>query len=400
MSDDRAHAVLGASSSDRWMACPGSLRLIALAPKEEPKEYAAEGTAAHSLAEMCLTLQMPASAFIYNEITSGQFTFQVDEEMAEAVQVYVNLVTQIIARCEAERTTLGIQQPLYGFERKFDLSWVHAGMFGTNDFCALLPQSRKLIVVDYKHGKGKIVDADDNSQLMYYALGALKDIPAGSVDEIELIIVQPRAAGNPIKRASYSPLWLETVFVERLREAAKATEAEDAPVVAGKHCTFCRAKGICPARHNSATSVMRIEKPYQLPEISQLEPEHLAKILEHKKDILDWLSAVEIAATTMAQQGIAIPEHKLVRSNKHRTFYDKEDAKTKLVSQYGDEVLKRELLGLGDLEKLLKKKLGTKEQVDEVMNSLVYEPEGDIVLAPAEDKRPAITEGILLEAVI
>ena len=47
---ERKHALLGASSSDRWLNCPPSLRLCENFP-DSGSSYATEGTAAHELCE-------------------------------------------------------------------------------------------------------------------------------------------------------------------------------------------------------------------------------------------------------------------------------------------------------------------------------------------------------------
>ena len=47
---NRSHAVLSASSSSRWLACPPSAQLCAALP-DTVTDYALEGTCAHELAE-------------------------------------------------------------------------------------------------------------------------------------------------------------------------------------------------------------------------------------------------------------------------------------------------------------------------------------------------------------
>jgi hypothetical protein len=82
-------------------------------------EYAREGTAAHELAEMCLRQGEPASDFLEQEIEG----FEVTEDMAEAVQVYVDAVL-----AEAKGNKLFIEQ-------RFTLEALNppVPMFGTAD---------------------------------------------------------------------------------------------------------------------------------------------------------------------------------------------------------------------------------------------------------------------------
>ena len=52
--EERAHAVLAASSAKKWIHCPPSARLEEGIPDEE-SPYAAEGTLAHSIGELKLS---------------------------------------------------------------------------------------------------------------------------------------------------------------------------------------------------------------------------------------------------------------------------------------------------------------------------------------------------------
>ena len=57
----KAHAILSASSSDRWLHCPPSARLCETY-EDKGSDYAAEGTDAHELGEYKLktALGLPA----------------------------------------------------------------------------------------------------------------------------------------------------------------------------------------------------------------------------------------------------------------------------------------------------------------------------------------------------
>ena len=159
----RAHAVLSASGSDRWMNCPGSIRLEALAPPESESPYAAWGTQGHEYAEQVLRKQKTVA--------------ELPEEFQEVVQKYVDYV-------------LALGGTLF-IEHRFDLSWLHPNMFGTCD--AIVIVGNVMHVVDLKTGQGVKVDAENNTQLLYYALGAYHDYGyLWDIKTIKLHIVQPR----------------------------------------------------------------------------------------------------------------------------------------------------------------------------------------------------------------
>ena len=89
---ERAHAVLSASSSSRWLACPPSALLNADTP-DSCGDAAEQGTAAHALAEHKLkrTLKQrsrkPSSTWI-------------DDEMEELTSAYAAWVTERIAEMD------------------------------------------------------------------------------------------------------------------------------------------------------------------------------------------------------------------------------------------------------------------------------------------------------------
>lgn len=94
MSDDKKHAKLSPSSAHRWLVCPGSVALCETVPNTS-SVYADTGTAAHSLAEMCFAQSKDAKDFIGTDIPVGELVVPVDEDMASAVQVYLDYVRRL-----------------------------------------------------------------------------------------------------------------------------------------------------------------------------------------------------------------------------------------------------------------------------------------------------------------
>lgn len=153
------HAVLSASSSHRWLNCNPSARLESEFEDRET-EAAAEGTAAHALAEHKLrkALKMrsrkPVSKFDSDEMdihTDGYVEF-VLESLAEAKQ-----------HCADPKVLI---------EQRLDFSCYVPDGFGTGD--CLIVADKLLHIIDFKYGQGVLVDAEKNPQMMLYALGALR----------------------------------------------------------------------------------------------------------------------------------------------------------------------------------------------------------------------------------
>jgi hypothetical protein len=235
-----AHALLAPSAAARWMTCPGSVRLSE-GRDDGGSVYAREGAAAHLLARHCLESKTDAVEYLdcvigeegfSSEAADGDFTFAVTDEMADAVQIYVDAV----------RPYTTLEDHLI----EGTLATPITGCWGTVDFGAYDAATRRLTVGDFKFGKGVIVEATGNKQLLTYAAALLPGCDA--VDEIELVIVQPRRLhrDGPVRQAIHTKQEVETHVVAAQRAAALIER--DPPILsAGEHCRFCRATTFCPA---------------------------------------------------------------------------------------------------------------------------------------------------------
>jgi hypothetical protein len=382
------HSRLGASSAYRWFACPGSIRLCSTVPAKPSSSYAELGTAAHKLAELCLMLECNAQDLIDSKIDD----YFVDADMADAVQLYLDTV---LSYSKAEKDTVS------GFEKRFHLKQIDEEAFGTNDFFAYQVHKRHLVIVDYKHGQGHPVDAENNKQLMYYALGALQDYP--KCETVELVIVQPRAPHRegPVRKWTISREQLDA-FGEELKEAIARTRQPNAPLDAGDHCKFCAAQPICPELHKKALEVAKaafdpITESYMLPEPTALTTQDIKRVLDSASMFDGWLRSVEKYAESLAVAGQKLPGYKLVRKKTNRSWADSEKAQEVLYKEFGDEILTEpQLLSVSQAEKAIKRLLKDKEAVEEILAPLVHKPIGDVTLASEDDKRPEVLSNEVL----
>ena len=262
-------------------------------------------------------------------------------------------------------------------------------MFGTNDALIYDEGSGVLEVIDLKGGQGKAVDAEENPQLMYYALGALLAHPAWGVTEVKLTIVQPRAVhrDGPIRSWSTTPFDLQ-MWAEKLKELAEATENPNAPLVAGPWCKFCPIEGTCPANKAQAIKAAMADFAAHPSDLSVAE---LASILTEASRIEDWIRAVRKYAFDRLNSGQPVDGFKLVAKRPRRVWaapeFDIVATVMGLISVDENKLYKRELLSPTQMEKLVPKHL----RAD--LAELVDKRSSGITVAPIHDKRAAVEPG-------
>lgn len=361
---------------------------------EVPSVHAAEGTAAHSVGDKCLKTGRNAAEFIGTIVSGKSQNFEVTEEMADALQMYIDDVRDTIAKYPG--MVLGVEQP-------FDLGFILPGMFGRNDASGFVP-FRVLFIWDYKHGAGTPVDVFENSQLRYYARGALHQNP--SPDEIVLRIVQPRCyhKDGPIREERMTNKQLREWGEEVLRPAALRTLDPNAPLVPGeKQCKWCRAAKptIDPSRQCSA-AIRAIQEVAGLafdsllpgapaPIISDpktLPLDHLARILPWADMIDDWVKGVRETVRYHLDMGHHIPGWKLVEGKQPaRAWKDEEQARA-WAKQNGIDPDNRKLMSPAQFEKALKA-AGFKPEIPRI---LLAEKSGRPSMVPETDPRPAYSQ--------
>lgn len=369
---DRFHSKLSPSGAKRFMECPGSIRLSEGIPRKDSK-FSAEGTAAHELAEKCLTTGFDAAKYLGEKI--GEF--EVTAEMAQAVQAYVDYVRWFIER-----------QWLVSLEERVDIGHVVEGMSGTAD--CLAHKDSHLFVIDYKHGMGVAVEVEKNPQLMSYALGALKRLSnVGKFQKVSLTIVQPRASHprGGIRTWETTPEYLEA-FAGDLADAALLTMDPAAPLKPGDHCQFCPAAdaNVCPALRDQALQLAAEE--FEDASYAGLSNDELGDLLDKVSAVETWCKKLREYANAQAKVGRMPVGYKWVEKRAPRKWSDEESVATnlRLVMDFSDEqIFERKLKSPPQIEKLVGKK------DFQVLRPLVVQQSSGLVLAPLGDPRPEAT---------
>ena len=307
-----AHALLGPSSASRWIACPPSVRLCEQFEDVE-SEYAKEGSLAHEIAEL------KVKKLIDPGLTSRKFTSAMkklkDKELyQEEMQGYTDEYVEFIQEQMYSYETT----PHISVEQKVDFSQYVPGGFGTAD-CILI-SNNILHIIDFKYGKGVPVDAENNAQLLLYALGAyLAYEMIFPIEHIKMSIVQPRLNNIDTWECRLDYL-LE--FAKIAQEKAAMALKGEGDFNCGEHCKFCKAKAVCRERANANLELAK----YEFKAADQLTLEEIGQILEKAKDLAKWADDLKDYALSESLKGNEVPGWKAVNGRGSRSFTNTDDA--------------------------------------------------------------------------
>ena len=363
------HAKLSASSAHRWMNCNPSANLEREFA-DKTSEAAAEGSAAHALCEHKLRKAL--------KMRSTRPVSKYDsDEMEMYTDSYVEFVLEQIEVAKQHCT-----DPFVLIEQRLDFSCYVPDGFGTGD--CLIVADKLLHIIDFKYGLGILVEAEENPQMMLYALGALRIFDAlYDIDTISMSIFQPRRENVSTWTITVAELeeWAEKTLRPKAELAFKG-EGEFNP---GPWCTFCKAAVKCRARAEEKLALAQ----YEFAKPPLLTDEEIEDILSRLDDLTEWANEIAAYAQDAAiNHGKQWNGFKLVEGRSIRKYSD-ETAVVAAASAAGyRDIYKKSLIPITEMEKLMGKKTFA-----EVLGGLVIKPQGKPTLVPASDKRPAIHTG-------
>lgn len=362
----RAHAVLSASSSSRWLKCPPSAVAATMYPNTGT-EFTKEGTLAHEVAEIVVRRWLEEQAVVVGLLLPDGS--EPTQEMIQCAEAYRDYIQELITDDNA----------VVLLEQRLDFSpWVPDG-FGTGD-CIII-QGNRLDVVDYKYGKGVQVSAENNSQMRLYGLGALNDYGiVYNIQEVGMHIFQPR-----LNNISISVLTVDELMAwgEEVAPIAELAAQGKGDYCSGEHCRFCPHAGSCPTLSADCMKVVNLGGGKAA--VPTMAPWMIADILKQESMISGWLKAVKERALSQMLSGEEIPGFKVVEGRGSREW-DSEEAVCLILDaagySYEDYTTKPELLSPYQLEKSIGKK-----KVVELLNGCLVTKPGNPTIAPATDKR-------------
>lgn len=362
------HAVLSASASHRWLECPPSAVLEQQFP-DENSSYAAEGTAAHRIAELGLR-------YFLGEITSSFYKESIKDsnpEMLDYVEIYLSLAKDRINQARQKTPDAAVL-----IEQKLDFSpWVPQG-YGTGDL--IIIADNHMEIIDLKYGKGVLVSAEGNSQMRLYALGAVHQFESlYDFDQITMTICQPRLDHIASETVSVDEL---LAWGDQVKAIAQLAIEGRGDFKAGEHCRFCRARFTCRTRADANLELAKLE--FAPPAL--LSDDEIVEVLAKAEQLQAWVSDIKAYALEQARDhGKVWPGWKLVEGRSNRKYIDEAEViKTLIQAGYDENVItEKSILPITKMEKLLGKK-----RFNELLKDLVFKPPGAPTLVPESDNRP------------
>jgi hypothetical protein len=357
--------IVGGSTAERVINCPGSVALVAKMPPKPSSTFADEGTLLHDCIADLLNLKYSHACEMigrqYNDQTLTQDL--IDEKLRPALR----LLNTIDPNNEMD----------YEVEQRVGFGDFLPGVFGSADLLGRIGDTA--VVLDWKFGSGVPVEAEENAQGMFYACAArrtdlTKWIFKGAT-KVKIVIVQPPS----IKVWETTPERLDQ-FERQLVSAVKEAQEDDAMLSAGKWCKWCAAKPVCPVMTGEVERVKTAQ-------IAALPADLIGGYLKTADQLEAWIAELRALAFTMLESGATVPGYKLVAKRATRSWANEETAKALLLEHLPEsELMETKMSSPAVIEKKLKKlKLALPEGSTVAISS-------GTTLADVDDPRPQVLQ--------
>lgn len=366
---NKKHAVLPPSSAFRWTNCTPSALINAKEGGGESSDAAKEGTAAHALAEHKVKRLL--------KVRSRRPRSDYDsDEMEECTDSYASFAMELIEQAKEQ-----CPDPVVLVEHELDLSAYIPEGFGTADL--LIAADGVLTIVDLKYGKGILVEAENNPQMMIYALGAMELFKGlYQFETVIMHIYQPRREhySSWMIPAVQLVKWAEDVLIPR----AKLAFEGGGEFAAGDWCVFCSNAPVCRAR--AMKYLQLAQEEFALKSPATLTDDEIGMVLMQADELSRWAGDVQAYAQERAiDHGKHYPGFKVCEGRSVRKFSDPEAVADAAKAAGYEDIWDKKLITLSSFEKLM-----GKQKFQDILGKYVVKPRGKLVLVPESDKRPAI----------
>ena len=360
------HAFLSPSGSHRWLNCTPSAMLESEFPGGS-SSAAEEGTAAHEFCEHKLKKAL-------RRRSKRPVSDYDSDEMQEYTDSYVDYVLE---QLEVAKQTC--KDPMVLIEQKVDFSEYVPDGYGTAD--CIIVSDNTLQIIDFKYGLGVLVDAEQNTQLMCYSIGALNLFDSlYDIKEVTMHIFQPRRENvqNWTIPVDELKAWAE----EELKPKAQMALNGEGEYHPGEWCQFCKAAVRCRARAEEKLRLARQE--FKMPPL--LADSEIEEVLTILPDLTKWADGILAYATDAAvNHGKEWNGFKVVEGRSVRKYKDEELVAQAAKDHGYTDIYRQSLITMTEMQKLMGKK-----QFDQILGDLIVKPQGKPNLVPVTDKRPAM----------
>lgn len=384
---ERQHALLSASGAHRWLACTPSAKLEDQFPDTE-SEAAAEGTLAHELAELKVRHYFFTKEFGKRKLNNAVKKLGENKLWKDEMQGYTDEYLDYIKNTALSlKSAPGVRIEQRVYFREYTHADPEDEIEGSGIADCILLYGETVHVIDFKYGKGVPVSAEENPQLMLYALGAYQEYRMlYPISGAKLTVVQPRLDAVSEWECPVEDLLKFGEYVRERAALAARGEGEYAP---GKDtCRFCRANARCRARAEENVRLAFFTD--KLPPL--ISNEEAGQYLEKGEDVARWLETLKDYALKECLAGKEIPGWKAVEGWSVRDWTDMSVAFDALMKEGAapEEMLwERKPLSLAQVEKLVGKK-----EFQKTVGEYVVRKPGKPTLARESDKRPAVTNKV------
>lgn len=427
-----SHARLG-PSNHRWPHCPGSVREEA-GYEDVAGAAAIDGTGSHLLLEMCLMNGVRADAYLGQIIGANDpenpMGWLVEEDRCERVQECLDYVSRRHRELTEQYTGCAIEVIAEGRSNPGDI-YGRTDWWGTCDITINVHVDGECVfieVCDYKDGRGW-VHVPKNTQLISYLGGRLKPyIQSGlprewmtvhrcSVPDTRITIVQPKT--NPSVR--YDDLNSSTVMglMDGMAEAASKTDDPDAPVIAGKHCQWCKANpkrgGHCSAESSQSLKVVSSMSKdviatdgqslfelvgQSLDKVNELTEVQLTELMDAEAGFNAIFDKLRTEIQTRIEAGLTVPGYAMKPGRTSRVWSGDEADIVKALKgrrMKQDDIYPKKMLSVAQI---MKSKLLTDKQKSDIETKFVTEKSGALSLTKVSSGDEAGEKDLMFADVI
>jgi len=365
--------VMGGSTCERRMECPGSAALEAAAPPEKPSRFAEEGSFLHLVMEHILQHDRKPEEMI--GFTDNGYTLTrelVDEMILPALKCFDELHAEFGE---------------FEYYTEIQVAYLGTDAFGTADVIGC--NDKYSFIIDWKFGRGvRVIGSDDNKQLLFLA-GAARETPETedmfSPDrQIVLAIVQP-AFAKTSGGLTHGVIGSNTLsnFVGDVHTTIKKINANCTDLNTGRHCRWCRAKDTCPAQLEDAEKLLAVD-----PQDPSIGPSDLGFLVGKAADMEVWIKSIMCRARGELEAGKPVDGYKLVAKRSTRNWISETRAEQQLrgAKFKVSDIMETKLLSPAKAEKLIKSKGSTCD-----LDGLIVSKSAGTTMVGIDDSRPAVS---------